>query len=147
MSDKIEFRPLKLVDFEYYMLEDDAPDYPMVIPVEFDLNGQLDIETWEQSFQKVAEAHPLLRARVKQKDESLIWTSAQPPTIEWVSHLPNMVFINLLETCGIKVFAKNGADRCVVKMFVHHSVADGTGICQIIEDWLRVYAWLKENPN
>ncbi|MEC9094900.1 MAG: hypothetical protein VX438_19485 [Planctomycetota bacterium] len=139
MSQKHETAPLKLVNFERYMLADDCPDYPMVIAVKATLKGQLNRAAFESAFEKVLENNPLLTSKISQRLDDYYWTPTNPIAIVWTNSAPKMIRLNLAEDPGIKAFANCGEDSCELTLFIHHSVADAKGICQLLEDWLNYY--------
>lgn len=56
--------PLPLSDFEYYMLVDDRPSYPMVFVMAAQLSGAFQQTALQQALDELIQCHPLLRCCV-----------------------------------------------------------------------------------
>lgn len=129
------------------MLADDAPDYPMVIPVKFRLDGPLDREILEAAFQETLELSPLMTAKVEERGHKLYWIKTEPEKLIWDAPVPNLVRINLFEGNGVRVFINASAEKAAGTLFIHHSVTDGSGLCEFFETWFKIYRLRHESSN
>lgn len=128
--------PLELVNFEHYMLADDSPDFPMTIPVSIEISGVLDRDAFEDAFKATCKRHPFSSVRVEERGGKAFWIESTAPEINWVDQLPEEVAIDLRKETGLKVFAKQHENGVSIHFVIHHSVSDGGGIAQFVEDWL-----------
>ena len=137
---------MKLVDFEQYMMVDDQADYPMVIRLELDFEGDLDRDRLQRSFDQTAMENPLLRAKVSEASTRLYWTEAEPTRIEWTDDLPEIMRLDLRVDSGLRIFAKQTDGKTFLRLFIHHSIADGAGINHFVEQWLIHYQQFGSEP-
>ncbi|MDA7541518.1 hypothetical protein N8639_01625, partial [bacterium] len=131
--------PMELVDFEHYMLADDSPEFPMTIPVKLEMSGEVDRVAFESSFNLACARHPFSSVRVEEREGRFFWIASEPPKISWVDSLPDFVEIDLRNETGMKVFAKREDLGVSIFLVFHHSVTDGGGIAQFVEDWMIAY--------
>lgn len=131
--------PLELVDFEHYMLADDSPEFPMTIPVNLEMSGEVDRAAFESSFNLACARHPFSSVRVEEREGRFFWIASESPKISWVDSLPDLVEIDLRNETGMKVFAKQEDLEVSIFLVIHHSVTDGGGIAQFVEDWMIAY--------
>ena len=121
------------------MLADDSPNFPMTIPVSIEISGALDREVFEGAFEAACKRHPFSSVRVEGRKGRSYWIESIPPKIDWVDQLPEEVTIDLRKETGLKVFAKQHENGVSIHFVIHHSVSDGGGIAQFVEDWLVLY--------
>lgn len=131
--------PIKLVAFENYMREDDSPLYPMVIPVHLELTGNGKTSILESAFRDAMQSQPLLNARIQKQGRHWYWIETPPTTIQWVQSMPDSVNINLKQEAGVKIYALEKDGEFHVRLFFHHCIADGIGIVEFLEHWLKIY--------
>lgn len=139
--------PLKLVDFEHYMLADDAHAYPMTIPMILRFDGLLDANRLEQALVQTAEENPLLRAKVDEIGGQRYWVEGSVPKIQRVDQFPTIEKIDLYRENGIRVYLQELDGKSTIKVFVHHSVTDGGGILHFVERWFVHYLALNRCPD
>ena len=130
---------MKMVDFERYMLVDDHADYPMVIPVRMSFHGVANRERLEKAFEKTVKDHPLLRARLEDVEGKPVWSACPDIHFHWSEKVPRMIRLDLFQSTGIRVYAHQREEELEITLFIHHSVSDGAGICQLVDDWLEAY--------
>jgi len=121
------------------MLADDSPEFPMTIPVTIKMSGKVDHSAFESAFDLVCARHPFSSVRVEERDGRFFWISSVPPKLSWVDSLPDAVEIDLRNETGMKVFAKQEELGVSIFFVIHHSVTDGGGIAQFVEDWMIAY--------
>lgn len=131
--------PLNLEEFEHYMLEDDSPRFPMSIPVELIFGGDVDLVRFQTALEQTVERHPLLAAKAVETGGKLAWQQTASPEIRWEAPPVRPPFIDLFQECGTQIFGIQTDQGLELTLFVHHSLADGLGIAQVVEDWMRLY--------
>lgn len=154
--------PLPLSEFEHYMLTDDRPSHPMVIVMLVDGQGRLHESVLRLAVRQLVLAHPLLNARIENRDGQQQWVAAEPlpdgspstATIEWhaadgcdpQTQLPIARPLNILagECLRLQVWTglSGGADRWRIALEVHHACADGIAAVQLIAELLARYGRL-----
>ena len=135
-----EFLPM--TPFERYMLADDRPQYPMTFFMQFDFDGDVQRDCWEQAYREVVSRHPLLNARV----ENGRWRAAgeESPEHHWQDFGEPVEpeggeRIDLTGRTGLRAWTQIGTGRVRLVCQFHHACCDGVGALQFIGDWLAAY--------
>lgn len=167
---------LKFTAFEELMLQQDSVAYPCNIYARMLLTGQLDQPLFVKAVDAVCERHPLLKSRIEKRRGRHAWLVNQTasPTIDWrhasVANLeqnyPPESMFDLTREAGMALDVccslENAADEnnCrdqsgstdskstyVVTIKLHHAVADGLGVVQVLRDLLLIYdALVRKQP-
>ena len=146
------FEPLAL--FEEYMLADDSPQFPMEPVIQLHFRGALNREIARRAFQSLMARHPLMRSRLVKKHGRLFWTPSEvPPEIVYIDYdatsnvfnesgFPVIRPLDLFAAPGVRIYhieSKREKWFRLVLQF-HHTVSDGLGVLQSLEEWLFFYA-------
>lgn len=144
-----ELFPLRLSDFEYYMLTDDRPSHPMVFVMVVDVIGELSRHHFAESLQELIPAHPLLGCRVeKRSGKGWCWVPFEtvPEVLNWnagdeavTEIIPLVERIDLLKEPGIRVRAIAAPTRARIVIHLHHACCDGIGALQLVGELFARY--------
>lgn len=138
--------PLPLSPFEWMMVLEDRPDYPMVAGVELTFSGTVRRDALETAFQQALDRNPLLCARVEvSRWRRPRWVPADRPTIQWQDAAsPETKFevagIDLRGGPGLRFYVQPDAPSPTLHARIHHACCDGAGLFQFLEDVLVGYA-------
>ena len=151
-KDEFTFEPLAL--FEEYMLADDSPQFPMEPVIQLHFRGALNRDVARRAFQTLLARHPLMRSRLVKKHGRLFWTPSEvQPEVVYIdfdatpnvfneSGFPVIRPLDLFAAPGLRVYhieSKREKWFRLVLQF-HHTVSDGLGVFQSLEEWLTFYA-------
>lgn len=143
--------PLRLSDFEYYMLADDRPSHPMVIVMLVEVSGQLLEREFRDSVRDLIRSQPLLSSRVEKHGGDWFWVEAPDQDagklIEWqqvsaddvLQFTPQVRCIDLRQSVGICAEVRASAERSRVAVHLHHACCDGIGAVQIVGELFARY--------
>ena len=139
--------PLPLAPFEWYMLEDDRPDYPMTFSLRLRLSGQIRRDAFEAAVEDARRRHPLLDARVDRRSRRRVcWQSAGEVAayVDWDAagaalRCPAGEAIDLSCEAGLRVWVRHDAGGASVVLQFHHACCDGLGALQFAGDLLAAY--------
>ncbi len=139
--------PLPLVPFESYMLADDRASHPMTFTIRLKFRGQIDQEAFRQSVFEALERHPLLSARIVKRRFGRLawdWSLSPEPYVDIADaqaplRYPGGEAIDLRHGCGVRIWVRQGAERCEMRLQFHHACSDGIGAYRFIEDLLCAY--------
>ena len=155
MTSAHPYTPFPLSDYEVYALQDETPDYPMVMTFRFHLSGKVAPELLERSLTFALRRHPLLNSTVDESKNDWNWIqrpnatlsfeltefqSAQPPCAVSAEN------INVRDTSGAKFELRMGTCSSVLICHLHHACVDGIGGLEFLADALARYGQLTENP-
>lgn len=142
-----EFFPLRLTPFEWYMLEDDRPEYPMTFSLRLGLQGRIRRGAFEAALADACARHLLLCARIRRRSRReprwelvgqitpyLDWDDASVP---W--RCPAGEAIDLTAEAGLRVWVRQGPETASVMLLFHHACCDGIGALQFAGDLLAAY--------
>ncbi len=165
---------LKFTAFEELMLQQDSVAFPCNIYARMLLTGQLDRPLFIKAIHAVCERHPLLKSRTEKRRGRHAWlvNNAASPTITWrhasaalsEENYPPESMFDLTREAGIALdvchVLKDATDEDVchdwsvspdsdttylVSIKLHHAVADGLAVVQVLRDLLQTYDVLVRN--
>ncbi len=153
--------PLPLSDFEFYMLMDDRPAYPMVFVMMATVHGPLLESQFRSAFVELFQSHPLLSCRVqKLSDRGWCWTQIEDPgmadrCMSWLdvqsdqlhSQSPTIRSIAIEEQPGIFLEVHRASNEARVVMHLHHCCSDGIGGLQLMGELFGRYGQKTTEPN
>ncbi len=139
--------PLPLSTWEFYMLLDDRPAYPMTSVIDVQLRGKLDEEVFRAALDEVLGRHPLLGCLIEWRRLRMPrWVPAPHlrPMLDWgpagaPRTCPGGVPIDLRRELGWRIWVRQGEEEATVSIQLHHSVCDGVAILEVIGDLLAAY--------
>jgi NRPS condensation-like uncharacterized protein len=154
--------PLRLSDFEYYMLTDDRPSHPMVFVVVIHIRGSLRELPFRQSLNELVIAHPLLGCQVTRiagKEwcwrpldlsaegfaEIVDWETVTEATVS--EFVPEVIPLDIQKQPGIKVRVLAAENRAQVVMYLHHACCDGIGALHLIGELFARYGQRTAAPD
>ncbi len=134
--------PLPLVPFEYYMVTDERPGYPMTIPMRVDVRGTIDRDALHAALDETVNSHPLLKSVLqKVRGKGLSWQLVddwQTP-IEWNSG-PSTLELDIRKQPGLRVWIRELDDGAEITILFHHACCDGIAVFHFFGDLLAAYA-------
>lgn len=139
--------PLPLAPFEWYMLEDDRPDYPMTFSLRLRLSGRIRREVFEAALDEARGRHPLLCARIEHRPRrGPCWELADEvsPFLDWddagvpLRH-PAGEAMDLTSEAGLRLWVRQDTGTASVILQFHHACCDGLGGLQFAGDLLAAY--------
>jgi NRPS condensation-like uncharacterized protein len=134
--------PLPISPFEYYMISDERPGYPMTIPMRFELKGRIDRDAFEAALHETVDIHPLLKAVIRKvRRLGLSWHLLEDwkTPIEWNSGEPKLE-LDIRKQPGLRVWVREQNEGSQVICVFHHACVDGIAVVQFVGDWLAAYA-------
>lgn len=158
-TDKRSTDKIPLVAFEHYMLADDRPSHPMTCHIRFWFRGRFEKDLFRKAVREVLPRHPIFQMRVegssKNKTKSIFWTPCETmvmPFISWadsqtpLDEPPGGFAQNIYKDIGLRFWirdsAENSATQTMILVQFHHSICDGIGLFQFMEDLLIQYGTL-----
>lgn len=139
--------PLPLTPIEELFFVDDRPDYPCCGFLRADFSGVFDQNKLESAIQKILPRHPLLTARVEDRDSRFVWVPGETPqpVIEWKlgsadEGYPASSHLDLRVESGVRFQVGCTGSTCTLFLQVHHAVCDGVGSFQFLHELLVEYA-------
>jgi hypothetical protein len=139
--------PLPLTPFEWFMLLEDRPQWPMTFCVQLNFRGSLDRKAFETAVRQTVARHPLLRSRVEFVRRVPQWVPAPESQTEvtWLSEEDHRIAdtigsLDISRTSGLRVMASNGTEYSHVWLHVHHACCDGQAARRFIVDLMTGYA-------
>lgn len=140
--------PLPLTPLELFLLQCATPRSPMVIRVVLRLTGECQPDLYVQTLQRAIERHPMLSCRLQKINRQWCWVPGAPEPIV-LSRRAGAVFelecgtgnkfIDLTQSAGLHASIVVLDDGVKVFLDVHHAVADGNGMRQVVTEWLHLY--------
>ena len=139
--------PLPLSAFEYYMLIDDRPTYPMTSVIDVELRGKLRRDIFDEALDEALDRHPLFRAVIERPWLGRArWVPAvdQRPRVDWGEAgepclCPGGLAIDITREVGLRIWVRQGEPTVTITMQLHHTCCDGVGIIEFIGDLLAAY--------
>lgn len=120
----------------------------MVIQVVLRMTGECQPDLYVRTLQRSIERHPLLNCRIRKINRQWCWVSGLPEPIT-ITHKAGSVFesetgprsksIDLTTSAGLHTSIVVLDDGVKVYLDIHHAVADGNGLRQVVTDWLHLY--------
>ncbi len=143
---------MPLETFEWYMLLDDRPQYPMTFPYHLTLSGQIEKGPFQKALDRTLDRHPLLAMKVKKTGtRRWEWQTSEKDTVQvdWGEQGETLgtsedEWIDLTCGPGLRVWVRQGNDSADLHFQFHHSCCDGVGAMQFTADLLGAYAHLVE---
>jgi hypothetical protein len=140
--------PLHLTPFEFYMLADDRPEFPMTFVIQMVLNGKLNTARLEASLAEALQRHPLVSAIVrpaKRGIECWVQDPLAQVQIRWQGideplEFDQGEFIDLRNEPGLRIWVQYSDQQTIITTQFHHATCDGIGAYQFLGDWLYGYA-------
>jgi hypothetical protein len=133
--------PLRLTPFEYYFLIEDRPDYPGIIPITFEIRGQLDRKALERAYLLTHFRHPILSARTyHDATDWPNWVPGEPEPIEYESPEHVRDKSPAAQRTGVRLRVKSRPEKSTFLFEFRHVAVDGLGAFQFISDLLVAYA-------
>lgn len=150
--------PLRLSDFEYYMVTDDRPSHPMVFVMVVHVTGTLAEPSFRESVAELVDSHPLLKCRVEKVGRrDLFWVpvDAASNSIEWrqvdeataIDSVPQVRSIDIRTQPGLQLQVFHAKERSQVVMYLHHACCDGIGALQLIGELFARYGQKTAAPD
>jgi NRPS condensation-like uncharacterized protein len=148
-----------MVSFEHYMLADDRPTHSMAVQMRFHFKGLFDRQKFQQALDNVLDRHPIFQMRLQgnanQKTSDIRWvkvTTKTFPYLSWLSltdpitHPKSPFHFDLTDEIGLRIWIRDNAENIaqnepkteLLTQF-HHSVCDGIGMLEFMEDLLIHY--------
>ncbi|MBD3671923.1 MAG: hypothetical protein HUJ26_00220 [Planctomycetaceae bacterium] len=140
--------PIELSDFEYLMYRDDSPQYPMTFCLQTTVSGGLKRDEFEQALKSALDRHPLFQAIVRRHWNHYFWIAhpIEKLPLDWdlseAASSPQPSPVNLSQTPGIRVWARQCERGVLVVWQFHHACSDGIGSLQFIGDVFAHYGIL-----
>jgi NRPS condensation-like uncharacterized protein len=147
---------IPFVAFEHYMLADDWPTHSMTCHMHFWFTGKFDRNLFEKALKESLPRHPIFQMTVvgsaKSKTREIYWkpvTELTMPFISWagddtpIDEPPGGVAQDITKEIGLRLWIRESLDikkpQTMLRVQFHHSVCDGLGIFQFVEDLLTIY--------
>lgn len=161
-SDTRDLFPLRLSDFEYYMLMDDRPSHPMVFVMVVHVSGALSETPFRTSLRELVDSHPLHGCRVQQlSGKGWCWVPLPLSDDRWSGILhwetvaevtarefvPPVISLDLRNEPGIRVDVFAAENCAQIVMYLHHSCCDGIGALQLIGELFARYGQKTAAPD
>jgi hypothetical protein len=149
-----------MVSFEHYMLADDRPTHSMAVQMRFWFSGVFDRKAFLSALTATLDRHPIFQmhalGNASHRTSSIKWVKSEnkkAPFICWkalghsISHPENPFHIDLSQEVGLRLWIRDNADQLsaehpptteILTQF-HHSVCDGIGMLQFMEDLMIHY--------
>ena len=149
--------PLRLSDFEYYMLLDDRPTHPMVFVMVVDVSGALHEAPFCESLWELIQSHPLLNCRIEKRAQAgWCWVplSTQPSVLDWENvtadavheFLPAVRSLNIHSSPGLHVHVKAAESAARIVLWLHHACCDGLAALQLVGELMARYGQKTVEP-
>ena len=142
--------PLRLSDFEYYMLKDDRPSHPMVFLMTVHLTGTFSEQPFRESLDELLSAHPLLDCRIENvagkgwcwvrmetPRDVLSWRNVDEQAVQTVQ--PEVREIDVRNVRGIHVSVLASTNHAHLSLYLHHACCDGIGSLQLVGELFARY--------
>ena len=150
--------PLRLSDFEFYMLSDDRPTHPMVFVMVVHVSGALTESCFRDSLTELVTSNMLLNCRIEKVDgKSWCWTpiTTTLDVLQWNpaadeivrNHVPRVCAIDIHNQRGIQVQVLAGSDRSQVVIYLHHACCDGIAALQLVGELFARYGQKTAAPD
>ncbi len=138
---------LGITGFEYYMLADDSPKYPMIFWLKATFKGKVDESTFKTALTKTLAEHPLSTALLHGNPNGVITTlcwKIKPREsvfydIRNLNEPIDKFYIDLKKEPGTRIFIREDNEQSIWYLQFHHSTADGTGALRFFEILLTHY--------
>lgn len=149
-----------MVSFEHYMLADDRPTHSMVVQMRFWFSGVFERKAFLSALTATLDRHPIFQmnalGNASQRTSSIKWIKTEnieAPFICWkalghsITHPEKPFHIDLSQEVGLRLWIRDTADQLsvdhpptteILTQF-HHSVCDGIGMLQFMEDLMIHY--------
>ena len=147
---------IPLSPFEHYMLADDRPSHSMTCHIRFWFRGTFLQDQFKQALALVLPRHPVFQMTVSGSPTKpthkifwhhpghltmpfISWESAETP----IEEPPGGFAQNIYEEIGLRFWLREDhsgeISRTILLVQFHHSVCDGIGLFQFMEDLLITY--------
>lgn len=141
--------PLPLSDFEFYVLRDESPEYPMVMILRIHLEGAVHEEPFRDALQFTLRSNPLLQSIVRENHNGPQWHLLRDSPLPLsVKHYPGeepplaceSQPIDIHKVAGVQFELRRCKARSVLICHFHHACVDGLGAIRFLSDVFAVYA-------
>lgn len=135
--------PLKLSDFEFYMLRDETPEHPMVMVLRIHLEGAVNESAFREALVATLDENPLLRSTVQEQHGVSCWQLSEQTKVPLrVVSCPGeqpptgcpVVRIDLRQQTGAQFELRRCSGRSVLVCYFHHACVDGLGAIRFLAD-------------
>ena len=159
----INNRHYPMVSFEHYMLADDRKTHSMAVQMRFWFKGIFDRQSLLSSLDIVLDRHPIFQMKTvghpAQPTNAIKWMKTETKTTpflcwkplnEKITHPESPFHIDLSKEIGLRLWIRDNAEHDktdreyeteILTQF-HHSVCDGIGMLQFMEDLMIHYGML-----
>lgn len=140
---------LRVTSIERYHLSDDTPQNPNVIVCDLHVRGHLDLEIATSALREVAKRHPMIAARLNNREWDIDPTNAD--RLQWEVCNPadpkpesgDLRTIDPSKDQVARFIVSQSEQGSHLSFRLHHAAADGGGGLQTVADWLVTYHRLK----
>ena len=138
--------------FDQCQITDDRKGFPMSFYLRANFKGLLNKDVFEGAVRKTMLRHPLLQSIYKEKCK--IFRSKNKMLPLAVLSMPRITYaktsklhsfeeasnyLDLSREIGLRIYVNESNSQTVILFKFHHTIADATGGCQIIDDLLVHY--------
>ena len=139
--------PMYVPAIDWYFLQDDHKNYPMVFYLDLDFSGKFESDKLTIALRDALFRHPLLFSVMQPaKQDRLCWVLApdKMPAIDWDDADVPLGFedgdyIDIRNTPGLRIWVRESDDSTHMTLQFHHSACDGTGAYRFVGDLLACY--------
>jgi hypothetical protein len=148
--------PIALTPFEHYMLADDRPSHSMTCHIRFWFRGVFNPDFFKKALAQVLPRHPVFQMTVvgspRKPTRKIYWHHPGQLTMPFISWAAAEVPIdepsggfaqNIYKNIGLRFWIRDDQQsdnpRTMMLVQFHHSVCDGIGLFQFMEDLLIAY--------
>ena len=128
------------------MFLDDSPSCPMYSVLRLRFSGRIDPDALTASVMDAVQRHPLMNARIIERRGKYYWELLETPPVLLrrtldAESVPPFSAPDITRQAGLLIFwdeRTDGAGKPLTDLvfYVHHSIADATGIMALMEDVL-----------
>ena len=149
--------PISASPFEEYLLQDDRSGYPMTMPLLCLFQGNVDLCTLAEAFDKTILHEPLFCAIAQRRNNRHCWVIAsEPPRLvtETNSTIGDMaasegieplVTLDVTKTPGVHCSYIPMSGGFAIRLHLHHAICDGLASILFLGNWMAEYARLIGN--
>jgi hypothetical protein len=143
-----------MVSFEHYMLADDRPTHSMAVQMRFWFSGVFDRKAFLTALDAILDRHPIFQmttiGNATQRTRTIKWAptaTKSAPYLCWksaeesITHPKSPFHIDLSREIGLRLWVRENSANSTTEILTqfHHSVCDGIGMLQFVEDLLIHY--------
>ena len=145
-----------LTPFEHYMLADDRPTHSMACHMRFWFTGRFIRSHFEEALRQILPQNPCFQMTIEgsrhNRSKDIFWipkTGIAMPFLSWaeqgtpIDHPAAGPTVDLYQEIGLRFWLRDSETRSSTQTMMlvqfHHSVCDGIGLIQFIDDLLIAY--------